>query len=48
MGFLDQTCKKVNISIKFYIFEIVDYQSSGFIHNFEFFDQIKPKRVFPI
>ena len=23
-------------------------QSSGFIHNFEFFDQIKPKRVFPI
>ena len=50
MDFLDKTCqirsktKKVNITIEFYIFEIVLVPNVSY--NFEFLDYINPKRLF--
>ena len=54
--FLDQICtkryfqsktEKVNIIIEFRIFKLVSwYQISSLTDNFDFFDQICPKRVF--
>ena len=54
--FLDQICtkryfqsktEKVNIIIEFRIFKLVSwYQISALTDNFDFFDQIYPKRVF--
>ena len=54
MNFLDKTCKirsktkKVNITIEFYIFEIVMVPNFSLNDNFEFLDQINPKKAFLI
>ena len=53
-GFLDKTCKirsqteKVNITIEFYIFEIVLVPNYSLNWHFEFLYEINPKRVFLI